>query len=50
MTLAHDDVRFGDFLPETSKSYAKIPQIMEMPNLIKVQLDSYAWFIREGLR
>ncbi|MPZ49115.1 MAG: DNA-directed RNA polymerase subunit beta [Dehalococcoidia bacterium] len=23
---------------------------MEMPNLIKVQLDSYDWFIREGLR
>ncbi len=40
MTLAHDVVRFGEYLPETAKSYAKIPQIMEMPNLIKVQLDS----------
>ena len=36
--------------PTTEKWYAKIPQIMEMPNLIKVQLDSYEWFIREGLR
>src|SRR5918998_1461880 len=50
MTLARDVVRFGDHLPTTVKSYAKIPQIMEMPNLIKVQLDSYDWFIREGLR
>jgi DNA-directed RNA polymerase subunit beta len=50
MTLARDVVRFGDYLPNTEKWYSKIPQIMEMPNLIKVQLDSYAWFAREGLR
>src|SRR5215467_14142343 len=50
MTLARDVVRFGDFLPTSKKSYARIPQIMEMPNLIKVQLDSYDWFKREGLR
>jgi DNA-directed RNA polymerase subunit beta len=50
MTLARDVVRFGDYLPTTEKSYAKIPQIMEMPNLIKVQLDSYEWFKNEGLR
>ena len=50
MTLARDVVRFGDYLPTIEKSYAKIPQIMEMPNLIKVQLDSYDWFKREGLR
>jgi DNA-directed RNA polymerase subunit beta len=50
MTIARDDVRFGDFVPDTEKWYSKIPQIMEMPNLIKVQLDSYDWFIREGLR
>jgi DNA-directed RNA polymerase subunit beta len=50
MTLARDVVRFGDYLPSTEKWYSKIPQIMEMPNLIKVQLDSYEWFAREGLR
>src|SRR3990172_1155924 len=50
MTLAREVVRFGEHLPQMEKSYAKIPQIMEMPNLIKVQLDSYAWFKREGLR
>ncbi len=50
MTLARDVVRFGEYLPSTEKWYSKIPQIMEMPNLIKVQLDSYEWFIKEGLR
>ncbi len=50
MTLARDVVRFGDYLPLSEKWYSKIPQIMEMPNLIKVQLDSYDWFLREGLR
>src|SRR3954465_7911357 len=50
MTIVRDDVRFGDFVPDTEKWYSKIPQIMEMPNLIKVQLDSYEWFKREGLR
>jgi DNA-directed RNA polymerase subunit beta len=50
MTLAHEVIRFGDYLPTSEKSYAKIPPIMEMPNLIKVQLDSYEWFKREGLR
>ena len=50
MTLAREVVRFGERMPTLEKSYAKIPQIMEMPNLIKVQLDSYDWFKREGLR
>jgi DNA-directed RNA polymerase subunit beta len=50
MTLSRDVVRFGDYLPTTEKWYSHIPQIMEMPNLIKVQLDSYDWFTREGLR
>ncbi len=50
MTLSRDIVRHGDYLPETEKWYSRIPQIMEMPNLIKVQLDSYEWFKREGLR
>jgi DNA-directed RNA polymerase subunit beta len=32
------------------KSYARLPQILEVPNLIKVQLDSFHWFQEEGLR
>ena len=31
------------------KSFSKIGDAMEMPNLIKVQLDSYNWFLKEGL-
>ena len=33
----------------TRKSFSKIGDFIEMPNLIKVQKDSYNWFIEEGL-
>ncbi len=32
------------------KSYAKHEEILEIPNLLKLQKDSYEWFLREGLR
>jgi DNA-directed RNA polymerase subunit beta len=32
------------------RSYAKLPQILEVPSLIKVQLDSFRWFQEEGLK
>ena len=31
------------------KTFAKIGDAIEMPNLIKVQKDSYDWFVEEGL-
>ena len=31
------------------KDFAKVGDYIEMPNLIKVQKDSYDWFIKEGL-
>jgi len=31
------------------KSYAKLPQILEVPNLIAIQLDSFQWFQEKGL-
>ncbi len=31
------------------KDFAKVGDFIEMPNLIKVQKDSYEWFINEGL-
>ena len=31
------------------KTFAKIGDSIEMPNLIKVQKDSYEWFVKEGL-
>jgi DNA-directed RNA polymerase subunit beta len=36
-------------LPERV-SFARIPDIRPMPNLIQVQIDSFEWFKREGLR
>jgi len=32
------------------KSYAKLPRLLDVPNLIKVQLDSFRRFQEEGLR
>lgn len=32
------------------RSYARLPQILEVPNLIKVQLDSFRWFQEHGLK
>ena len=31
------------------KDFAKVGDFIEMPNLIKVQRDSYEWFVKEGL-
>ena len=33
----------------TRMSFGKVKDVTEMPNLIEVQLDSYQWFLREGL-
>ena len=35
--------------PGARRSYAKLPQILEVPNLIEVQLESFRWFQEEGL-
>ena len=31
------------------RSFAKIPDVMDVPNLIGIQIDSFKWFITEGL-
>ena len=31
-------------------SFSKIKEIMEMPNLIAIQRNSYNWFLEEGLK
>ena len=41
------DVKFGK---TERKSYAKYQEILGMPNLLKIQKDSYEWFLNEGLR
>ena len=30
-------------------SFSKQKEVLEMPNLIEVQKDSYQWFLKEGL-
>ncbi len=32
------------------RSFAKIPEVLDVPNLIALQRDSFAWFLDEGLR
>ncbi|MCK2158994.1 MULTISPECIES: DNA-directed RNA polymerase subunit beta [Exiguobacterium] len=32
------------------RSYARISEVLELPNLIEIQTNSYEWFLREGLR
>ena len=34
----------------TRMSYSRINEVLEMPNLIEVQKNSYRWFLEEGLR
>ena len=41
------DVQHGK---TTRKSFARIDEILEMPNLIEVQKKSYQWFLTDGLR
>ena len=37
-------------LISTRKSYARLPNILDVPNLIRVQLDSFLWFQEKGLK
>ncbi len=41
------DVKLGRNI---RKSFAKIDEVLEMPNLIDLQKSSYEWFIKEGLK
>jgi len=41
------DVKFGKTM---RKSYAKYEEILQIPNMLKIQKDSYQWFLDEGLR
>ena len=46
MVMVHP-VQYG---LRTRQSYSKIKEVLEMPNLLEVQLDSYKWFIEKGLQ
>jgi DNA-directed RNA polymerase subunit beta len=36
--------------PKAVESFARFPEVVEIPNLIQVQLDSFRWFQEEGLK
>ena len=40
-------LRFGD---TTRMRYSKLNEVLDMPNLIEVQMVSYQWFLKEGLK
>ena len=41
------DVYYGKTL---RKSFAKHDDVLAIPNMLKIQKDSYEWFLKEGLR
>jgi len=46
--LSHQLVQYGRH--RQRRSYARIKEILELPNLIEIQTASYQWFLDEGLR
>ncbi len=32
------------------RSYSRIPTVWEMPNLVQIQVESFKWFVEEGLK
>mgnify|MGYP001182712829 CR=1 FL=1 len=32
------------------RSYARIPEVLEVPNLLQIQLNSYRWLKEEGIK
>ncbi|WP_413538249.1 DNA-directed RNA polymerase subunit beta [Enterococcus malodoratus] len=46
--LAGHVVKYGKH--RERRSFAQISEVLELPNLIEIQTDSYQWFLDEGLR
>ncbi|KRL40342.1 DNA-directed RNA polymerase subunit beta [Liquorilactobacillus nagelii] len=46
--LAGHIVKYGKH--RTRRSYARIKEVLELPNLIEIQTNSYKWFLNDGLR
>ena len=42
-------MRGGSEATVVKNSYGRLPQILDVPNLIQVQLDSFRWFLEKGL-
>ncbi|MCO8297894.1 DNA-directed RNA polymerase subunit beta [Tetragenococcus halophilus] len=46
--MAGHVVKYGNH--RERRSFSRISEVLELPNLIEVQTDSYQWFLDEGLR
>ncbi|WP_153832971.1 DNA-directed RNA polymerase subunit beta [Fundicoccus ignavus] len=44
----HHIVKYGK--KAERRSYARIDEVLELPNLIEIQTDSYQWFLDEGIK
>ena len=50
MTMTGELVRDRSATPSLTKSYGRIPDVLEIPHLIRIQLDSFRWFQEEALQ
>ena len=50
MTLSSVDVKNGVRKSDELRSFAQTSTVLDVPNLIQVQLDSFEWFKTDGLR
>src|SRR6202142_1558821 len=48
MLSVADSSRASAIMPR--RRYARIPEVLEIPNLIELQLTSFDWFVDKGLR
>ena len=46
--VAHRVIQYGKH--RKRRSYARISEVLELPNLIEIQTASYQWFLEEGLK
>ena len=46
--MAGHDVNYGT--KRTRRSYSRINEVLELPNLIQIQTNSFDWFVEQGLK
>ena len=50
MSMEKNRIRPSANSKKMRMSYSRQKEVLEMPNLIEVQKNSYQWFLREGLK
>ena len=50
MTVSEVDRRRAPIATPERKRYARIPEVLPIPDLIELQRTSFDWFIEHGLR